>query len=104
MWLCQCHLKYRIQATVQKKGQVPETIKSSTPDHDPLGLETQTRAVRGREEHLCFGQGYMGWNQHPCQGRTDPPEERQQNAEEAHRARDAPRAGPSPRKRESVDA
>ena len=40
---------------------------------------------------MLFGQGHKGQTQSPCQNGAKPPEERQQNAEEAHRARGAPR-------------
>ena len=40
---------------------------------------------------MLFGQGHKGQTQSPCQMGPSPPEERQQNAEEAHRARGAPR-------------
>ena len=39
---------------------------------------------------LLFGQGHKGQTQSPCQNGAKSPEERQQNAEEAHRARGSP--------------
>ncbi len=43
---------------------------------------------------MLFGQGHKGQTQPPCQNGAKSPEERQQNAEEAHRARGAPRGAP----------
>ena len=40
---------------------------------------------------MLFGQGHREQTQRLCQERTKSPEERQQNAEEAHRAQGAPR-------------
>ena len=40
---------------------------------------------------MLFGQGHGEQTQCLCQDRAKSPEERQQNAEEAHRARGAPR-------------
>jgi hypothetical protein len=40
---------------------------------------------------MLFGQGHMEQTQRLCQERAKSPEARQQNAEEAHRARSAPR-------------
>jgi hypothetical protein len=40
---------------------------------------------------MLFGQEHREQTQCPCQDRVKPPEDRQQNAEEAHRARGAPR-------------
>ena len=37
---------------------------------------------------MLFGQGHKGETQSPCQNGAKSPEERQQNAEEAHRARE----------------
>ena len=40
---------------------------------------------------MLFGQGHREQTQRLCQERAKSPEERQQNAEEAHRVRSAPR-------------
>ena len=69
-----------------------EIVHHSKGDKEPINLFLYNNHYSLiKNWKLLFGQGHKGQTQPPCQNGAKSPEERQQNAEEAHRARSAPR-------------